>query len=88
MPSPPRLLAFTKSQPRRCVADFVQSVPARLVAPLFEAAQVDSQVKGAYLGQKERNRLVATLKGWPLDGCAMSPWSAARWLKAACPSMT
>ena len=61
-----RLLAFTKSQPRRSVADFVQSVPARLVAPLFEAAQVDTQVKGAYLGQKERNRLVATLKGWPL----------------------
>jgi predicted Rossmann fold flavoprotein len=38
----------------------------RLAAPIFAAAAVDGQIKGAYLGQKERNRLVATLKGWPL----------------------
>lgn len=64
-----RLLSHCKSYPRRAVTDFVEemdAVPNRLIRPLFEAAQVDPQVKGAYLGQKERNRLVATLKGWPL----------------------
>jgi predicted flavoprotein YhiN len=56
-----------KQHPRRAVSDFVEQVaPNRLVKPIFEAAQVESTVKGAYLGAKERNRLVQTLKGWNL----------------------
>jgi len=62
-----RIVAHGKSFPRRAVSDFVEEIiPARLVRPLFQAAQVDPQVKNAYLGQKERNRLVNTLKGWSL----------------------
>jgi predicted Rossmann fold flavoprotein len=62
-----RLMEQTKKFPRRAVSDFVEQIaPNRLVKPIFEAAQVDSSVKGAYLGAKERNRLVLTLKGWNL----------------------
>jgi hypothetical protein len=62
-----RLVDWAKSHPRRGIADFVEEfVPNRLVRPVFEAANVDPAVKGAYLGQKERGRLVTTLKGWPL----------------------
>jgi predicted Rossmann fold flavoprotein len=62
-----RLLEFCRAHPRRSVFDFVDDlVPARLVEPLFTAAGVDPAVKGAYLSQKERARLVATLKGWSL----------------------
>jgi predicted flavoprotein YhiN len=49
------------------VTDFVDAIlPNRLVRPLFEAAEVDGSLKGAYLGQRERNRMVETLKGWRL----------------------
>lgn len=62
-----RLLAHCRSHPRRAVADFVEEVvPSRLVKPLMESASVDPSVRGAYLAQKDRNRLVQTLKGWSL----------------------
>ena len=62
-----RLMEQIKAFPRRSVSDFVeQVVPNRLVKPIFEASQVESTIKGAYLGAKERNRLVQTLKGWNL----------------------
>ena len=62
-----RFIEWTKTHPRRSVSDIVEEfVPNRLVRPLFDAAGVDPAVKGAYLGQKERARLVNTLKGWPL----------------------
>lgn len=62
-----RLVARSREHPRRAVSDFVDEiVPARLVRPLFATAQVDPATRGAYLGQKERNRLVQALKGWPL----------------------
>ena len=62
-----RLVAHCRDNPRRAVADFVETiVPNRLVRPLMEAARVDPSTKGAYLAQKERNRLVETLKGWNL----------------------
>ncbi len=52
---------------RRAVLDLVEELlPNRLARPLMTAADVDPAVRGAYLGQKERNRLVQTLKGWPL----------------------
>ncbi len=62
-----QLVAHCKTYPRRSVADFVEPfLPNRLVAPLFDAAQVDSSIRGAYLSQKDRNRLTATLKAWNL----------------------
>ena len=62
-----RLMEQTKAFPRRSVSDFVERIaPNRLVRPIFEASLVDSAVKGAYLGAKERNRLVQTLKEWNL----------------------
>lgn len=62
-----RLLEWTKTHPRRGVADFLEEiVPNRLVRPIFEASKVDPAIRGAYLGQKERGRLVTTLKGWTL----------------------
>jgi predicted Rossmann fold flavoprotein len=62
-----RLVDHCRQHPRRAVSDFVEPLlPNRLVAPLFAAATVDPATKGAYLGQKERNRLIAALKGWPL----------------------
>ena len=62
-----RVLEHCRAFPKRAVGDFVESVvPQRLAGPVLQSANVDGQTKGAYLGQKERNRLVATLKGWPL----------------------
>jgi predicted flavoprotein YhiN len=62
-----RVLAHCKTHPRRAISDFVETVvPQRLAEPILGAANVDGQTRGAYLGQKERNRLVSTLKGWPL----------------------
>ncbi len=62
-----RILEHCRVFPKRAVGDFVESVvPQRLAGPVLSAANVDGQTKGAYLGQKERNRLVTTLKGWPL----------------------
>jgi predicted Rossmann fold flavoprotein len=61
-----KLMTHCREFPRRAVADFVEPLlPNRLVRPFFEAAAVDPATKGAYLGQKERNRLVSFLKGWP-----------------------
>jgi hypothetical protein len=62
-----RVLAHCKAHPRRAIADFVEAVvPQRLAEPVLAAANVDGRTRGAYLGQKERNRLVAALKGWTL----------------------
>jgi predicted Rossmann fold flavoprotein len=62
-----RLMEQARTFPRRAISDFVEQVaPNRLVKPIFDAAQVENAVKGAYLGAKERNRLVQTLKGWNL----------------------
>jgi predicted Rossmann fold flavoprotein len=62
-----KLLMFCKDYPRRNVSEFIGSyVPERLVEPLLLSASVPPTTKGAYLGQKERNRLVAVLKGWNL----------------------
>jgi predicted Rossmann fold flavoprotein len=69
-----RLAAYAREHTRRAVADFVEQIlPNRLVKPLFEAAGVDATVKGAYLGQRERNRLVETLKGWRLGAVRHVP---------------
>jgi hypothetical protein len=62
-----RLQAQLKAFPRRSVADFVETAtPNRLVRPLLDSAGIDPTVRGAHLAAKDRNRLVQTLKGWPL----------------------
>lgn len=62
-----RVLAHCRAHPRRSIADFVEQVaPNRLVGPLLDAAGVDASTRGAYLSQKDRNRLVETLKSWRL----------------------
>lgn len=62
-----RLSRHCRDYPRRNVTDFlVGLVPERLIAPLMASAQVEPTIKGAYLTQKERNRLIAVLKGWNL----------------------
>lgn len=55
------------SNPRKTMASLVGPyVPARLVEPLLSAAGVDGAMRGAHLPAKSLNRLVSTLKGWPL----------------------
>jgi len=62
-----RVLGHCKAHPRRAISDLVETVvPQRLAGPLLAAAGVDAQTRGAYLSQKDRNRLVATLKSWTL----------------------
>lgn len=56
-----------QSSPRKTVGALAASfVPARLLEPLLQAAGVDAQTRGAHLSMKAFNKLVSTLKGWPL----------------------
>src|SRR6185436_10411284 len=53
--------------PRRLIASFLDDLlPARLVAKLVSDAGIPADVTGAHLRQKDRNRLVETLKGWTI----------------------
>ncbi len=62
-----RLLAWTRENPRKSVAAFVDAaVPERLTLPVLASANVDGASRGAYLTAKDRNRLAVTLKGWNL----------------------
>jgi predicted Rossmann fold flavoprotein len=62
-----RLVEWGRLFPRRLVSGFLEDlVPERLVAALLTAAGVGAEVRGAHLTAKERNRLVAVLKGWSL----------------------
>ena len=61
-----RLIAWCQRNPRRAIADFIESVPNRLTAPVLAASGVGEAVRGAHLGQKERNRLVNVLKAWTI----------------------
>jgi predicted Rossmann fold flavoprotein len=59
------LLHYTKTYPRRGLADWLTNyLPHRLVEPFLATAGVSMEIKGAYLPQKERNRLIETVKGW------------------------
>ena len=61
------LLEFTQGNPRRLVGSFVADiVPERLVGDLLGAARVPTDTIGGRLDKKARNRLVETLKAWPL----------------------
>jgi predicted Rossmann fold flavoprotein len=62
-----RLLVWTRENPRKSIAAFVDSVvPERLVGPVLASAGVEATSRGAYLTAKDRNRLALTLKGWSL----------------------
>jgi predicted Rossmann fold flavoprotein len=62
-----RLLAYAAEHPRRLIASFVDEVvPERLVEDILAAASIDRAVPFSRLDKKSRNRLVSTLKRWPL----------------------
>jgi predicted Rossmann fold flavoprotein len=68
------LLVAATSSPRKRVAAFVEEhVPARLVAAVMESASVDGETTGARLEKKSRNRLVSTIKGWPIGSVRHVP---------------
>ena len=56
-----------RDNPRKTAASLVAPfVPASLVEPLLQSAGVDGGTRGAHLPAKALNKLVSTLKGWPL----------------------
>lgn len=56
-----------QDNPRKTMASLVAPfVPASLVEPLLKSASIDGATRGAHLPAKSLNRLVSTLKGWPL----------------------
>lgn len=60
--------------PRKTMATLVAPfVPASLVEPLLQSAGVDGATRGAHLSAKSLNRLVSTLKGWPLGSVRHVP---------------
>lgn len=62
-----RLKREIRDNPRKTTASLVAPfVPASLVEPLLQAAGVDGAMRGAHLPTKALNKLVTTLKGWPL----------------------
>lgn len=59
-----QLLAWS---PKKLVRGFVEEIlPAAAALALFESLGLDPQLINQYLGKKERNRLVETLKAWPI----------------------
>lgn len=57
----------THDNPRKSVASLAAPfVPSRLLEPLLASAGVAGETRGAYLTAKALNKLVTTLKGWPL----------------------
>ena len=60
--------------PRKTVASITAPfVPARLLEPLLLAAGVSGETRGAHLTAKSLNKLVTTLKGWPLGAVRHVP---------------
>ncbi len=56
-----------RENPRKTVGALAAPfVPARLLEPLLQAANVPGETRGAYLTAKALNKLVSTLKAWPL----------------------
>ena len=60
--------------PRKTIASLAAPfVPARLLAPLLASAGIDADTRGAYLKTKSLNKLVSTIKGWPLGAVRHVP---------------
>jgi predicted Rossmann fold flavoprotein len=56
-----------QKNPRETAARLIEHLlPSRLILPFLAAAQVESILRGAHLPAKALNRLISTLKGWPL----------------------
>ncbi len=63
-----------QENPRRTVAALAAPfVPSRLLTPLLSAAGIPSDTRGAYLKAKALNKLVTTIKGWPLGSVRHVP---------------
>jgi predicted Rossmann fold flavoprotein len=61
------MLDWSKQHPRRAITSFLEPLaPNCLVEALLKAADVQAGTTGAYLSQKQRNRLVTVLKGWTI----------------------
>ena len=64
----------TQENPRKTVASVVAPfVPSRLLEPLLASAGISGETRGAYLTAKALNKLVTTLKGWPLGSVRQVP---------------
>ena len=60
--------------PRKTVGSLAAPfVPARLLEPLLASAGIPADTRGAYLKAKSLNKLVSTLKGWPLGAVRHVP---------------
>ena len=60
--------------PRKTVAALAAPfVPSRLLTPLLASAGIPSDTRGAYLKAKSLNKLVSTIKGWPLGSVRHVP---------------
>jgi predicted Rossmann fold flavoprotein len=61
------LIAFGQQNPRKLVRSWIETyVPGRLVPALLEVSRVDAELAFGKLDKKARNRLIESLKGWPL----------------------
>ena len=57
----------TQENPRKTALSLVAPLlPERLRPPLLAAAGISAEMRGAHLSTKSLNKLVSTLKGWPL----------------------
>ncbi len=60
--------------PRKTVTSLAAPfVPSRLLEPLLAAAGIAGDTRGAYLKAKALNKLVSTIKGWPLGSVRHVP---------------
>lgn len=60
--------------PRKTVASLTAPfVAARLLEPLLQAMGVSGETRGAHLSAKALNKMVTTLKGWPLGAVRHVP---------------
>ncbi|MGO8670268.1 MAG: NAD(P)/FAD-dependent oxidoreductase [Capsulimonadaceae bacterium] len=56
-----------RAHPRRTVSSLIpESLPARLADAFLASADVDGALRLSHLPAKSANRLVSTMKGWPL----------------------
>jgi predicted Rossmann fold flavoprotein len=61
------LLSYAAKHPRRQIASWLEEVvPGRLTSEVLSSAGVSGEAVFANLQKKARNRLVETLKAWPL----------------------
>lgn len=59
---------------RKRMGSYIEEiVPKNLVEDLLIAAKIEATISGASFGQKDRNRLVETLKGWKLGPVRVVP---------------